>query len=114
MVRVHAAAGTGAADPAAIDGIAHPGADGHRDRRELPVSAAVLRTPGRCRTSAIPHPARSQTDSGVVERVADQRGRRPVPVHSGAAAYLDDLDVPAWRLVSRLGICREVLPPGAD
>ena len=95
-------------------GIAHPGADGHRDRRELPVSAAVLRTPWRCRTSAIPHTARSQTDGGVVERVADQRGRRAVPVHSGAAAYLDDLDVPAWRLVSRLGICRGVLSAGAD
>ena len=31
----------------------------------------------------------------------------------GAAAHLDDLDVPAWRLVSRLGIRRAVLPVGA-
>ena len=90
-----------------------PGADGHRDRRQLPVPAAVLRTPWRCRTSAVPHPARSQTDGGVVERVAGQRDRRSVPVHSGAAAYLDDLDVPARRLVSRLGIGRAVLPAGA-
>ena len=33
-------------------GSADPGADGHRHRRELPVPAAVLRTPRRRRTSA--------------------------------------------------------------
>ncbi len=114
VVRVHAAAGPGAADAAATDRIADAGADGHRDRRELPVPAAVLRTPWRRRTSGVPHPARPQTDGVVVERVAGRRGRRPVPVHPGAAADLDDLDVPARRLVSRLGIGRAVLPAGAQ
>ena len=69
--------------------IADPGADGHRHRRELPVPAAVLRTPRRGRTAAVPHPAELQAGGGVVEPVAVRRGRRPVPVHPGAAAHVD-------------------------
>ena len=45
VVRVHPAAGAGAADRATVPRVADAGADGHRHRGELPVPAAVLRTP---------------------------------------------------------------------
>ena len=70
VVRVHAAAGAGAEDAAAADRVAEAGADGHRHRRELPLPAAVLRTPRRRRAAGLPHPARPQADVGVVEPVA--------------------------------------------
>ena len=73
-------------------GIADTGADGHRHRGELPVPAAVLRTPRRRRTAGVPDPAELQAGRGVVEHVAVRRGRRPVPVHPGAAAHLDRPD----------------------
>ena len=98
-------------DRAAVARVADPGADGHRDRRELPVPAAVLRTPWRGRTSGVPHPAEPQADGGVVEPVAVRRGRRPVPVHPGAAAHRQRPDLSARRLVPRLGRHR-ALPPG--
>ena len=91
-------------------GIADTGADGHRHGRELPVPAPVLRTPWRGRTSAVPHPAELQTGGGVVEQVAVRRGRRPVPVHPGAAAHLLGSDLPARRLVPRLGLHRALRP----
>ena len=95
MVRVHPAAGPDSPDRAAVPRIADTGADGHRDRRELPVPAPVHRAPGCCRTAAVPDPAQSQAGGGVVEHVAVGRGRRAVPVHPGAAAHRDHPDLPA-------------------
>ena len=54
----------------------------------------------------LPDPAELQAGGGVVEPVAVRRGRRPVPVHPGAAAHLDGADVSARRLVPRLGFDR--------
>ena len=104
VVRLHPTSGAGAANTAATDRLANTGAHGYRIRSKLPLPAAVRRTPRRRRTSAIPHPARTQTDGGVVERVGSPRRRWSVPGHSGDAAHLNHLDVPSWRLVSRLGI----------
>ena len=92
---------------------ADTGADGHRHRRELPVPAPVLRASRGRRTAGVPDSAQPQADGGVVEQVAVRRGRRPVPVHPGAAAHVDDPVVPAQRLVPRLGLDRTLRAGGA-
>ena len=112
VVRLHPATGAGAADRTAVPRFTDPGADGHRHRRELPVPAAVLRTPRRRRTAGVPDPAQPQAGGGVVEHVAVRRGRRPVPVHPGAADHRDGADLSARRLVPRLGFDRALQPRG--
>ena len=87
VVRVHPATGARARDRATTPGVADAGDARHRDRGELPLPAAVLRTSGRRRVARIPHPAQLQADRVVVEHVAVRTGRRPVPVHPGAAPH---------------------------
>ncbi|AXN52721.1 putative arabinosyltransferase A [Mycobacterium marinum] len=57
VVRLHPAPGAGFGNAAAVDRIEDPGVDGHCDRSQLPVPAAVLRAPRHRRTAAVPHPA---------------------------------------------------------
>ena len=110
VVRVHAAARPRPADRPAVPRHPDTGADGHRHRGELPVPAAVLRAPRRRRASAVPDPAQLQAGGGVVQPVAVGTGRRPVPVHPGPAAHVDGADLPARRLVPRLGLDRTLRP----
>ena len=113
VVRVHPAPGAGARDGAAASRVADAGTDGHRDGRELPVPAAVLRA-SRCgRVARVPDHAQLQAARVVVEHVAVGPGRRPVPVRPGPAPHLGRPELPARRLVSRLGRDRKLRPRGA-
>ena len=107
VVRLHPAAGADAGDRAAAARFADPCADGHRDRGELPVPAAVLRAPRGRRTARLPDHAQPQADCRVVEHVAVRRGRRPVPVHqallrtSTVPTYLRDDWYRDWGSIER-------------
>ena len=95
VVRIHPAEGADAAIGAGVSRRPDARSDGHRHRRELPLSASVRRAVRGGGTSALPDPAQSQAGGGVVEHVAVSAGGRAVPVHSGPADHGDGADIPA-------------------